>query len=246
MMKKLLFPALVALAGSLALPAYGQVVVQPGIFPHPLALVENKDVQKDIQLSEEQIKQIAELGRRHAERLRGLGFQEVDKRKKVVEATQKGLSDVLSAEQSKRIKQLEVQQRGAGIFLDPQLAKDLALSKEQQAAVAKALQGFGPKWIAIIQAAKGNQQEIQKKLGEVNSGLVADILKDLSADQRAKWTEMNGPAFAGMLPAVIPNLVFANPRPQPVLQWHMNDLAAAQVEARQTGKPIFVTFRCEA
>ncbi|OAI49616.1 hypothetical protein AYO44_06325 [Planctomycetaceae bacterium SCGC AG-212-F19] len=28
--------------------------------------------------------------------------------------------------------------------------------------------------------------------------------------------------------------------------WIMNDLAAARAEARQTGKPIFVTFRCEA
>lgn len=28
--------------------------------------------------------------------------------------------------------------------------------------------------------------------------------------------------------------------------WIMNDLAAAQAEARKTGKPIFVVFRCEA
>jgi hypothetical protein len=32
----------------------------------------------------------------------------------------------------------------------------------------------------------------------------------------------------------------------PVHQWIMNDLAAAQAEARKTGKPIFATFRCEA
>jgi len=27
--------------------------------------------------------------------------------------------------------------------------------------------------------------------------------------------------------------------------WIQNDLAAAQAEARRTGKPIFATFRCE-
>jgi hypothetical protein len=27
--------------------------------------------------------------------------------------------------------------------------------------------------------------------------------------------------------------------------WIMNDLDAARAEARKTGKPIFVTFRCE-
>ena len=28
--------------------------------------------------------------------------------------------------------------------------------------------------------------------------------------------------------------------------WRMNNLEAAQAEARKTGKPIFVVFRCEA
>ncbi|MBY0523637.1 MAG: thioredoxin family protein [Gemmataceae bacterium] len=28
--------------------------------------------------------------------------------------------------------------------------------------------------------------------------------------------------------------------------WIRNDVAKAQAEARKTGKPIFVTFRCEA
>lgn len=35
-------------------------------------------------------------------------------------------------------------------------------------------------------------------------------------------------------------------RANPVNGWIMNDLAAAQAEARKTGKPIFVVFRCEA
>jgi hypothetical protein len=34
--------------------------------------------------------------------------------------------------------------------------------------------------------------------------------------------------------------------PQRVNGWILNDLAAAQKEARASGKPIFVTIRCEA
>ena len=34
--------------------------------------------------------------------------------------------------------------------------------------------------------------------------------------------------------------------PVKVNGWIMNDLAGAQAEARKTGKPIFVVFRCEA
>ncbi len=33
--------------------------------------------------------------------------------------------------------------------------------------------------------------------------------------------------------------------PARVNGWIMNDVAAAQEEARKTGKPIFVVFRCE-
>src|SRR5205814_1948263 len=118
---------------------------------------------------------------------------------------------------------------------------------EQQAAIAKGLRELGPRWIAILQAAKGNQQEIHKKVGELNRGLVADILKGMTPDQQAKWGQLTGPPLVGVMPVAAPFVrMLVPPRPQPVLKWHMNDLAAAQAEARQTGKPIFVTFRCEA
>ena len=246
-MKKLLCGCLVVLAGFLPSPASGQAVVQPNwIFQNPLVLVENKDVQKELKLSDDQVKSLAVLSRQYTEGLKGLGFQDLEKRKKVVESTQKGLSEVLQDVQTRRLKQLEWQQRGASAFLDPQLAKDLSLTTEQQGAIAKSLQGIGPKWIAVIQGAKGNQPEIQKRLDELNRGVVADIVKGLTAEQQAKWGELTGTPFAGVFP-ISPFIgMVLNPRPQPVLQWHMNDLAAAQAEARKTGKPIFVTFRCEA
>src|ERR1043165_1050856 len=233
-MKKLLFGCLLALTGLLARPATGQVVVQPvNVFQNPLMLVENKDVQKDIKLSDEQLKQIAELSRKYAEGVRGLGFQDLEKRKKLNEATQKSLSEVLAPEQAKRLKQIELQQRGANIFLDPLFAKALAITPEQQAVILKQMQGFGPRWIAIIQAAKGNPQEIQKKIAELNRGLVVDIVKDLKKEQQAKWRDLTGEVFAGTLPTMVPVGVLPNPRPQPVLAWIMNDLAAAQAEARK-------------
>src|SRR5438552_2681011 len=124
---------LVALAGWLASPASGQVVVQPfGVFQNPLILVENKDIQKDLKLSDEQVKKLADLSRKQAEGLKGVGVQEVEKRKKVEEATRKELSEILEAGQAARLKQLELQQRGANVFLDPQMVRELALTKEQQ------------------------------------------------------------------------------------------------------------------
>jgi hypothetical protein len=241
-MKKLLCGCFLVLAGFLVSPALGQV----GNFPNPLVLVENKDVQKELKLSDEQLKKIAELSRKQMEGLKGLGVQDGEKREKVLDASRKGLDELLSAEQGKRLKQLEVQQRGPSVFLEAKYAKGLGITTQQQDAVVKALEGLRPRWIAIIQAAKGNQPEIQQKVSELNRTLMPDILKGLTAEQQTRWKDLTGPAFAGVFPAPEPRAVFPNLRPQPVLEWHMNNFAAAQAEARLTGKPIFVTFRCEA
>jgi hypothetical protein len=246
-MKQSLRAGLLAFAAFLASPLPGQVVIQQlGPFQNPLLLVEIKEAQTDLKLTEEQVKKIAELSRKHAEGLKGLGFQDLEKRKKVEDTTRKELGEILTAEQGKRLQQLHMQQRGVSAFLDPAIVKELELTKEQQATIAKIPPALGPKWIAILQASRGNQAEMQKKVDELNRATVADILKNLTFEQQGKWAEMSGTAFAGVLPPAPFVGIVINPRPQPALTWHMNDLAAAQAEARKTGKPIFVTFRCEA
>ncbi len=245
-MKKLLLVFSIALAGFLASPAAGQIILQPNLFQNPLILVENRDVQKDLKFAEEQSRKLIELSRAYADGVRGLSFvpTDVEKRKKANEAAVKGLNDLLDAGQAKRLKQLELQQRGAGVFGDLQISKDLAITPPQRAAIITTLQGFNPKWVAIIQGAKGNQQEIQKKLAEVHRDMSANIVKTLTKEQQAKWRDIAGPPFEGSFPSMAP--VFVDMRPQPVLTWHMNDLNGALAEAKKTGKPIFATFRCEA
>jgi hypothetical protein len=246
-MKKLFSGCLIVLSGALVNVAFGQGPLPPiGFFQNPLALLEAKDVQKDLKLSETQIQKIAELGRKQEAALKALALQAADKRKQALDATVKSLGEILTAEQTRRVRQLELQQRGVNALLDPQVAPYLAITNEQRAAVIKALQGLGPRFTALLQAAKGNQQEAQQKMAELNRGLMPEVLKGLTANQQAKWQELAGPPFAGVFPALVPNGALINPRPQPVLTWIMNDLAAAQAEARKTGKPIFVTIRCEA
>jgi hypothetical protein len=50
--------------------------------------------------------------------------------------------------------------------------------------------------------------------------------------------------FGGLL-AALGSAAAAGPEPVRLNGWIMNDLSAAQAEARQTGKPIFLVFRCE-
>jgi hypothetical protein len=246
-MKRVLVVFSLTVAGLVASSASGQVVIQPNLFfQNPLLLVENKDVQKDLKLSDEQAEKIASLSRDHAATVKGLMFTVADqeKRKKANETALKGLAELLDAKQAKRLKQLELQQRGAGVFGDPAIAKQLEFTRQQQNSIITTLQGFQPKWIAIFQAAKGNQQEIQRKLADVHRDLSATIVKSLTKEQQEKWDELAGAPFKGAFPSMPP--VIVDMRPQPTLAWHMNDLNAALAEAKKTGKPIFVTFRCEA
>ena len=251
MKQLLLCGCLFVLAGFLVSPVSGQMFVLPvGGFQNPLLLVESKDAQKDLKLTDEQIKKIAELSRQHAEQVKGLGFQKAEDREKAqraTEATKAALSELLAAEQAARLKQLELQQRGAMSFITPQISQDLAITQEQRTAIIKIVQANNLKMVAIVQAAKGNHQEIQTKMSELHRAQLADVVKGLSATQQTKWLVQSGEPFTGVFPMAPVQLVtVGNPRPQPVLKWHMNDLAAAQAEARETGKPIFVTFRCEA
>jgi hypothetical protein len=240
-MKKLLVA--LTLAGWLVSSVVAQVIIQPNLFQNPLVLAENKDVQQDLKVSEEQVKKLVELSRDWNAAVKGLSFTTLDqeKRKNATAAALKGLADTLTGNQAKRLKQLELQQRDFG---DPQIGKDLAITNEQRGGIITILQGFNPQWVKIIQGAKGNQQEIQKKLADVHRDFTANILNKLTPQQQAKWKDVAGPPFAGSFPSMAP--VFVDMRPQPVLAWHMNDLNGALAEAKKTGKPIFVTFRCES
>ena len=243
-MKKVLAACLLALAGFLVSPAAAQFVIQQNFFQNPLALVENKDAQKDLKLVVDQLERLAELSEAYQAGIKGLNFQDLEKRKKVNEAAQKGLAEMLEPDQAKRLKQLELQQRGANIFYDPQFVKELAITAQQQNALTKLMQAEGPKAMATL---KGSQQEIRKAISDINRSLTADIVKGLNAEQQAKWRDLSGDPFKGTFPtAMVPFGIVPNRRPPPVLTWHMNNLDAALAESKKTGKPIFVTFRCEA
>jgi hypothetical protein len=242
-MKRRLAGTLLFLVAVSVGPAAGQFVITPSLFSNSMNLVKSPEIQKDLGVTPEQAKKLAELDKTLAEMLKVPGFPDANLQNKLREAVQKGLAEVLLAPQTKRLKQLEFQQRGSSAFMDPQIAKELEITQEQRAAILKHMQSLGQRWAAAFQAAKGNQQEIQKKLGELQRSIAADCVKELTAKQQEKWRELAGPAYAGNFPTQV---FIGNPRPQPVLTWHMNDLNAALAESKATGRPIFVTFRCES
>src|SRR5262245_36940200 len=101
-----------------------------------LRLLEVPDVQKDLKLSDEQLKKINDLLQKQKQKFKELlkdvkGKEVFEKMKELTEAGQKAAMEMLTEPQKTRLKQLEFQTRGARAFVDPQVVKDLELTDEQ-------------------------------------------------------------------------------------------------------------------
>jgi hypothetical protein len=241
-MKRRLAGTLLVLVAVSVGSAVGQVAFTASLFNSSLNLAKSPEIQKELRFTEEQTKKLADLDRKLNEMLKVPGFPDAALQAKIRETLQKGFEEILLPEQTKRLKQLEIQQRGSGALLDATITKDLQINAEQRAEMLKQLQQFGQRWAKAGQGAK-TQQEIQKRLGEVQREMAADMVKLLTPEQQAKWREITGAPYTGAFPTQI---FVGVPRPQPVLTWHMNNLDAALTESKATGRPIFVTFRCES
>jgi hypothetical protein len=202
-------PALALLAAA-ASPTTAQKK-DKGVFPPiglfgsgSLTLLENADVQKDLKLSDDQVKKITELAAKQkaaiAEIFKDLkGKEAFDKMMELTKANQKVIGDVLNAKQNERLKQLELQQRGPRAFADPKIAKDLGLSDEQTTKVREILKESAKKLFELFKD-KPKPEEIQKKMAELNKGTTDELLKTLTDEQKKKWQELTGEPFQGTLP----------------------------------------------
>ena len=206
-MMRLLCISLLALAGFQVSLASGQVRPPPPFSgyrkPWILLLVESKDAQKDLNLSDEQIRKISALSKKYTESVKGLGNQKAEEREKArraEEATKAELAETLDADQALRLKQLELQHGGIFSFLSPQVSKELVITPDQQSVINN--QGRNvPRMVAILEATKGNHQEYQTKMTELYRNQLDEFTKKLmTADQQAKWRKMSGPPFTGVFP----------------------------------------------
>ncbi len=108
--------------------------------PGSSMLLRQGDVQEDLRLSENQRKTIRELESRFASQRRETfgefaKLSSEERRKRFValaRAHEKAFTEALKPAQVARLRQIDLQQRGAFAFLDPDVVKRLELSREQR------------------------------------------------------------------------------------------------------------------
>lgn len=171
--KMLLTVGVVCLTVSLAVGQFpGGGFGRGGQTTNPVTLLANESVKKEIKLTDEQAK-------------------------KVPEAIWKALGDVLDADQTRRLKQIVLQQRGIQAFADARVQTSLNMSADQKEGVKTALEKYAEEMKGMFKGGgfgKGGKgfgekmQNLRKETTEKITGL-------LTAGQKKQWTEMVGDEF---------------------------------------------------
>jgi hypothetical protein len=138
----------------------------------PINLVRNKQVQKELDITDEQLE-------------------------KLPDAIHKALGEVLNAKQHARLRQIELQLRGTNALSDAKVQSDLKLTGEQKESVKTILEDSRRQIAELFKGGGGKgfgggggekaaamRKETQEKLEGV-----------LTADQRRAWRDMLGDEF---------------------------------------------------
>ena len=171
------------------------------------------EVQKELNLSDDQKKQIetlgqdvrakvrASIGSVNFQELRNLSEEEREKMRKKFEEATKGIdeqvSKVLESKQVERLHQLQLQREGAMALSRPDVIKKLDLSEEQQAKIKKILEEARPQGRSGFDPnqTEAERQAARTKMREQFEKVHKDCFAVLTDDQMLDWTNMCGKTF---------------------------------------------------
>jgi hypothetical protein len=209
--KALLSVAVVCCAASLALAQR-----QPGggrgnmgaMMEGPMLLL-NKSVQDELKLTDDQKADIEKINKKMTEaRTKAVADAGMDRAKiaeamkPITEETTKSLKDgpmaALKPEQSKRFKQIEIQQKGLAAFNDEEVQKTLKITDKQKEEITGQIKDVEKDTGEIRKDAQGDQtkmREARTKITELNTKATDKIISSLTDDQKKAYKELVGEKF---------------------------------------------------
>lgn len=182
----------------------------------PLNLLGVEAIQKELELSEDQIAKFKEIGEgmrsQMQEMFSGLRdlpqeerrakFEELRGKMESVRKELEGKIDgVLLAHQKERLQQINLQIRGIGALSDEKVAKELGISDEQKEKIAAAREESQTKMREQMRELFQNRGQdtdrdaIREKMQALRSDSDKAVLAVLSSEQQAKFEKMKGPKF---------------------------------------------------
>jgi Spy/CpxP family protein refolding chaperone len=168
------------------------------------ALLQNPDVQKELKITDDQKEKLtkisADIREKHKDDLakaRDLSQEDRAKlMKEISDESSKAYSEVLSADQMKRYKQIQLQQRGAGAFSDPEVQQTLKLTDDQKSKLKTINEDSRKEMQEAFQSAQGgDRQAAQKKIQTLRKDTMDKASAVLTDDQKKAWKDMTGEHF---------------------------------------------------
>jgi hypothetical protein len=171
----------------------------------PLAMLNNPQVQKELKLTNDQVKKVTDLGKEMREKHQGdfAKLQDLDRSerrakmeemmKTMGEESKKSLTGVLKPEQEKRLHQIQRQMEGARAFSNPDVESELKLTAEQKEKIKTINDDVRKEMEELFQPGgpRGNFQKMQT----IRKESMENATAVLTEDQKKTWKEMTGEPF---------------------------------------------------
>jgi hypothetical protein len=138
----------------------------------PASLLRNPQVIKELDLSEEQLKQVPE-------------------------AVMDALSKVLEPKQMKRLQQIQLQQRGVAALQDARVQKQLNLTADQKETISTIMDESAKELKEMMEGARqgGNFREVLQKVATMRKETNERVREVLTDTQKKQWEDMQGEEF---------------------------------------------------
>jgi hypothetical protein len=160
---------------------------------NPLTLLRNPNVQKELELSDDQKKSVDDLNTDMRSSFQGLRDLSADERtakiKEENDKIQKKVDDLLLPNQKERLDELQLQARGSQALTDPKVAEKLNLTDDQKQSLTKLASDYQQKRMDLFQGGGRPDMDAVNNLRTEENDKAMAIL---TADQKDQFTKMEG------------------------------------------------------
>jgi Spy/CpxP family protein refolding chaperone len=191
-----------------------------GMISSPVVFLRVESVQKELGLKPEQVEKAKDLAKdasdelteeRNAAGMTREALQDLspeERAKKMAEFQTKSaeiakkinsrfmpkVEELLDKGQLKRLKEIAIQAQGPGALHDPDVAKALSITDEQQEKIKKIGKEFGDRMREAFTSG-GDRDEIRAKTTQLREEQTAKTMEVLTKEQQAKFADMKGKPF---------------------------------------------------
>jgi Spy/CpxP family protein refolding chaperone len=169
----------------------------------PLRILSEESVQKELQLTPEQIQRVAVEFKKMRDAQEDIQILERDERakamKELIQKSDQVVASILTRDQAKRFRQITLQLQGLRTFFSPEFAKEMKATPEQTAQIKKIKQDTDAEKRELQKGAAGSltANEARKKMAEINKKADTRIEALLTPEQKTKWGSLIGKPFKG-------------------------------------------------